>query len=520
MSALRENWRIALLIVIVIASGAAFLVPGVPPGTAGNATSPTNLQYGIQLDGGTSIQAPPVGVTAEGVTVPADGETALEQNVSSRLGIDEIDVRVDNGTETVEAFNRTVSQSDLRAALEAEGYQPETVRDGVTEFTRGEMVRVIEDKIRESALGSGTVSTVQTPGGQHFISITAPDRDRDELRSLIDERGVVRVYAVYPGGNDTHVSQQVLEQDEFSRIGAAQEDQNGNPVVPVTVRDSSAPGFQQSMVDAGFGRRATCTVEAEGRSIAETTEMANGTGQRCLVATLNGNVVFAGGVRQNLASSFSDGTFANDPNFQMSTRNMSEARELSVSLRAGRLPAPLNFEEARSTSLEPALAERFRVNSLITGIAAVIAVSLVVYARYGDPRVALPMIVTALSEVWILLGFVAFVQYPLNLSHIAGFVAVIGTGVDDLIIIADEILQQGQVATGRIFQNRFRKAFWVIGAAAATTIVAMSPLTVLGLGDLTGFAIVTIVGVLIGVLITRPAYGDILRNLVLDEEQE
>ena len=107
----------------------------------------------------------------------------------------------------------------------------------------------------------------------------------------------------------------------------------------------------------------------------------------------------------------------------------------------------------------------------------------------------------------------------LNLSHIAGFIAVIGTGVDDLIIIADEILQQGKVATGRVFQNRFRKAFWVIGAAAATTILAMSPLTVLGLGDLSGFAIVTIVGVLVGVLITRPAYGDILRNLILRQEE-
>jgi len=42
---------------------------------------------------------------------------------------------------------------------------------------------------------------------------------------------------------------------------------------------------------------------------------------------------------------------------------------------------------------------------------------------------------------------------------------------------------------------------------------------VLSLGDLTGFAIVTIVGVLIGVLVTRPAYGDILRHLVLSEDE-
>jgi preprotein translocase subunit SecD len=65
-----------------------------------------------------------------------------------------------------------------------------------------------------------------------------------------------------------------------------------------------------------------------------------------------------------------------------------------------------------------------------------------------------------------------------------------------------------------VFESRFRKAFWVIGAAAATTIVAMSPLAFMSLGDLTGFALFTIVGVLIGVLVTRPAYGDILRVLL------
>ncbi len=85
------------------------------------------------------------------------------------------------------------------------------------------------------------------------------------------------------------------------------------------------------------------------------------------------------------------------------------------------------------------------------------------------------MIVTGLSEVYILLGFAAAIGYPLDLSVIAGFIAVIGTGVDDLIIIADEVMGEGS-ETGRVFQSRFRKAFWVIGAAAATTIVAMSPL--------------------------------------------
>ncbi|PSP48581.1 preprotein translocase subunit SecD, partial [Halobacteriales archaeon QH_3_68_24] len=334
-----------------------------------------------------------------------------------------------------------------------------------------------------------SVSTIRSTGGQQFISITAPDRDREELRSLLDERGVVRVYAFYPADNGTYVRQQVLEQGDFARISPAEQQETG-AVVPVTLYEDIAERYQEDMVQYGFDRRRTCNYDRENP------QQSSG---RCLVVELNDEVVFAGGVQQGLAELYDSGEFAEDPVFQ--------------------LPAPLNFEEDRSTTLEPALAQQFKLNSLIVGVLAVFAVSGMVYLRYRNPRVALPMILTAMSEVLILLGFVASVQYALNLSHIAGFIAVIGTGVDDLIIIADEILQQGEVATGRVFQNRFRKAFWVIGAAAATTILAMSPLTVLGLGDLSGFAIVTIVGVLVGVLITRPAYGDILRNLILRQEE-
>ncbi|WP_276273013.1 preprotein translocase subunit SecD [Haloarcula litorea] len=528
MSALRENWRIALLVVLLLVSTVALFVPGAPPGLsadegAGNATTSTNLQYGIQLSGGTRIRAPVVGMTAEGVQITANGSSA-ELSMARQLGVDPIDVEVRRGAPgengTVEVFTRNVTEQEFRAALEAEGYGSPTIRDGVTAETRAAMVESIEEKISTSALSGGRVQSVSAPGGRNFISITAPDREPAELRDILDERGVVRVYAVHRA-NGTWQHDQVISQGDFAGIGTAQETQGANPeaFVPVTLEQRAAEQFQQEMRRVGFadGSGVRCSAS---RGEHDTVESINST---CLVATLNGEPVFIGGIQPGLSQSFADGTFANDPSFRMSTGLVSEgglddARELSLSLKAGRLPAPLDFESSQQFSLDPALADRFQQNSLVTGLLAVLAVSGVVYARYGRPEVALPMIVTALSEVYLLLGFVAFVQYPLNLSHLAGFIAVIGTGVDDLIIIADEILQQGKVETGRVFESRFRKAFWVIGAAAATTIVAMSPLMVLSLGDLSGFAIITIVGVLIGVLITRPAYGDILRNLVLDEE--
>jgi preprotein translocase subunit SecD len=207
-----------------------------------------------------------------------------------------------------------------------------------------------------------------------------------------------------------------------------------------------------------------------------------------------------------------------DPTFVITANNYSEAQQLAIDLQAGALPTTLDIEgEGTTYYVEPTLAEEFKPLSLVTGFVAMGAVAVVVFLRYGEPGVAAPMVLTAGAEVFLLLGFASAVGLALDLSHIAGFIAVIGTGVDDLIIIADEILQSGEVNTSRVFESRFRKAFWVIGAAAATTIIAMSPLAVLSLGDLQGFAIVTIVGVLLGVLVTRPAYGDILRNLVLED---
>ena len=235
----------------------------------------------------------------------------------------------------------------------------------------------------------------------------------------------------------------------------------------------------------------------------------------CLYTLVDGQVVFGASMSPDLARDFESGDFERDPAFIITAGNISDANQLQIDLQAGALPTELDIQgEGTTQFILPSLGDRFKIYSLVTGAIAVLAVSVVVYIRYREARIAAPMIVTAFAEVFLLLGFAAAIGYPLDLSVIAGFIAVIGTGVDDLIIIADEVLQQGETSTRRMFRRRFRKAFWPIAAAAATLIVAMAPLSVLSLGDLQGFAIVTIVGVLIGVLVTRPAYGDVLRSLM------
>jgi preprotein translocase subunit SecD len=520
---IRENWRVALLVVLLTASLAALFVPFDGEGEPGK----VQLEYGVQLDGGARIRAPLVGITAEDVNVSPNDVSSLEVAVADALGVDPIDVNARpprrQGDEdqlvqretggTVEVF-ADVPHADLAAALREAGYDvgEDDVRDGVTKPTRERTVRVIENKINEAGLSGGSATTARS-GDDVFVVVEAPNRDVAELRDLLSDRGVVRAVAYYPNETGTFVNETVLERKDFSSIGTAQQDRNGQWYVPVTVKPDAARDFVDAMQRGGLDSPPV-NCRYDGRF--SYTEVATVESNRCLMVVRDDRVVFAGGVQRDLANSFRTGDFVQNPSYRMTTQNQSEAQQLAVDLQAGALPTNLAFDRGTTFSLEPALADRFKTNSLLTGIIAVLVVSLVVYLRYGDPRVAFPMIVTALSEVLILLGGAALINFPLDLSIIAGFIAVIGTGVDDLVIIADGVMSEGEVRSERVFQSRFRKAFWVIGAAAATTIIAMLPLTVLSLGDLTGFAIVTIFGVLIGVFITRPAYGDILNALLTE----
>jgi preprotein translocase subunit SecD len=525
---LRENWRIVLLVVLVVVSGFALLPTGGSASEAGNATSgnvttssgPTSLEFGLELSGGTRLRAQLDGMTAEDVGFTPNETRQLRQTVASELGLDPIDVFVQSRTPesgVVELRTANVTDSEFADALGAAGYDVSTdeIRDGVTDQTLQTAESVISDRINQGGLSGGGASIVRSPTGQSFIVVEVPNANRTEVLDLIGQPGRVQILAGHPVETENGTEyrrEEVLTQGDFTGITPAREGRGQNPpFVQVTLNDAAAEEYVQAMNEFGF--------TGEGAERCRWRRNPDNPGW-CLYTVVDGETTYGAGMDSGLAELIRPGPdgsidfFAN-PTFRMLTTNFSEARELKINLESGALPSTLDIQS--EFSIAPSLAQRFKPLALLTGLVAWLVVSGVIYYRYREARVAVPMLLTAGAEVFLLLGFAAAVSLPLDLSHIAGFIAVIGTGVDDLVIIADEILQRGEIKTGRVFQNRFRKAFWVIGAAAATTIIAMSPLAVLSLGDLQGFAIVTIVGVLIGVLVTRPAYGDVLRNLLLEE---
>jgi len=195
-----------------------------------------------------------------------------------------------------------------------------------------------------------------------------------------------------------------------------------------------------------------------------------------------------------------------------------EMKKLQTILITGSLPYKL--EIVKIDKISPNLGEQFIRQILRAGLFAMIAVSLLVFIRYRKIKVSFALVSVSLSEVLIILGVAALIQWNLDLPSIAGIIAAIGTGIDSQLIILDEARDKNESLAQRI-----KKALFIITTAFATTTVALIPLTGLlgfmGIGAasaglLKGFALTTIIGITIGVLISRPAFADIARQLERD----
>ncbi len=173
---------------------------------------------------------------------------------------------------------------------------------------------------------------------------------------------------------------------------------------------------------------------------------------------------------------------------------------------------PFQLEVVKIDSISPIFGEEFLKNAILAGAVAMVAVLIVVFIRYRNLKVIIPMMITLLSEIFIIMGFAGLFKWNLDLAAIAGIIASVGTGVDDQIVIADEILRGKE----QIFnwKERLKRAFFIIFVAYAATLAAMLPLIWAVAGLLRGFAIATLVGVSIGVFITRPAFGAMLERLM------
>lgn len=188
-----------------------------------------------------------------------------------------------------------------------------------------------------------------------------------------------------------------------------------------------------------------------------------------------------------------------------------EARRIEAILRSGALPIKVTV--VGSYGISATLGDNFTKNAILAGILSFVGVSLFIYARYRNPLIVLPILITCFSEIVIIIGFAALIRWNIDLPAIAGIIAAVGTGVDNQIVIMDEVLSGDK----KSIRYRINSAFFIIICSYLTLLAAMATLFVVGMAMLKGFAVTTIIGATAGVFVTRPAYARIVEYLLSEK---
>jgi preprotein translocase subunit SecD len=171
-----------------------------------------------------------------------------------------------------------------------------------------------------------------------------------------------------------------------------------------------------------------------------------------------------------------------------------EALDLALVLRAGSLPASVQFLEERTVGASLG-AESIRqgVRSAVLGLV-VIAIIMVVYYRMAGINANVALVLNLL----LLMAVLSYFDSTLTLPGIAGIILTIGMAVDANVLIFERIREELRAGKGVVgaLNAGFGKAFLTIVDTNLTTIIAAAFLFLFGSGPVRGFAVTLAVGLI------------------------
>lgn len=465
-----------------------------------DATLPTDVGY---LGAETAALA-----NATKITIPAAPETIIITYLQKNL---DADVKIVQFAPVLYEIRTNVTRESLDALLAPVGGKVPTGEDtfveGLTKDTVEETKRVLDSKLNRLGLQDIRVRMVDNK----YILIDLAGMDVASAQDVVGKPGKFEIRIQTEDNQTMHV----IYGDAVESVDIPRGDQQGNWGVPFTLSEEGSAAFQKAAIDTG----AVKNPEAHP-----------------ITMYLDKDPIFSAPLSPELASSLQKVPSRGlEARVGAGDEGSQDAKELQIHLQEGALP--VNVEIVGSGQVSAALGKQFKIQMVIAGLIALLAVAGMIYYRYREKRIVLPMLFTSLSEVAIMLGVWSLAKWQLDLASLAGIIMVIGTGVDQLVIITDELIRGGEAApavsdrsikeraaeaaekagvdkvaatTSKIYLSRLSRAFAIILGAAATTIMAMLPLLYMGFGALTGFALIIIIGVVLGTLVARPAYGRII----------
>ncbi|MDK2890390.1 MAG: preprotein translocase subunit SecD [Methanoculleus sp.] len=474
-----KDWRVALVLLLVVGSlvGIYLAPPSPEKGLEGN------LQFGLDLEGGSWLQMEFQSVVVAYSTDGPVGDLIGDLRTSLETEVIQID---ENHLE----IRKSVSRADLEPIFAESGASIVTYQEGVSPFTADEVKRILNEKVNALGMQDARINLLTPTGSEYpqYVRIELAGVDMATAQEIVGKQGLFEI-RVQTTGNET---EHVLYGDQITSVGVPQRDPASQTWgVGFTLSDAGAEAFREAALESGA---------------------VDNPGSHHLVMILDNETVYSAPLAGTLVTELRSGPVRSlSASTGTGDSGLEDAMTLEIHLRAGALPVQVDI--VGSGSVPAALGEQFKMTVAIAGLLALLTVGVVVYYRYREPAIVLPMIATNLAEIIILLGIARFI-IQLDLATIAGLIAVVGTGIDQLVIITDEVLHEGRVPSPNLYMKRYGRALGIIAVAAATVFIAMLPLALMDLSTLRGFAIITILGVLIGILVTRPAYGKIIMAIL------
>jgi preprotein translocase subunit SecD len=229
--------------------------------------------------------------------------------------------------------------------------------------------------------------------------------------------------------------------------------------------------------------------------------------QKFLAIILDSTVYSAPQIRQKISQGRAQITGSFTPD---------DAKNLSIVLRAGALPAPVTIIEERTVG--PSLGQDSidkAIKACVIGFALIVVFMLIYYKFAG-----LIANIALLLNLIFILAIMASVGATLTLPGVAGLILIIGISIDANVIIFERIREE--LAVGKTIRSAvdagYARAFVTIMDANITTLFTALILMWVGTGPIKGFAVTMIFGILVS-LFTALFLTHVIFNIITSNKE-
>ncbi len=360
--------------------------------------------------------------------------------------------------------------------------------------------KVLQTRLNTYGISGISINVVHTIGGGAFVLISMPNVGESQALSLIQSQGIF--YAKI--GNDT-IFNSTNKTESILQVCLTSSCPFGG---------ESPPTLTQGIYQFNFGIEISHQAAKNFANATKNLSIIQSNGgsflSKNIVLFLNGKQISSLSISPSLRNSVVQ-TISITGSAATYQQAYSEMKTLQSTFESGSLPTPIKVTSIQSVS--STAGSQFLNQIFVLLFAAFVAISLVIFLRYKDYKVSALILFTSIAEIFIVIGVAALIHWTLDVPSFAGIIASIGISVDDQIIITDEIIRGSSQSEFAAMKRRITRAFFIIIVSFFSFAAIMFPLLFSTASLFTGFALTTILASLIGLLITRPAFAQILGKM-------